>query len=177
MEQLKMVRDNAEVDAIRLPEGYTMRSYKKGDGQGWCKCCIDGSLGVDEISEDLFKTKMLNDEHVRPVNIFFLISPTNEIAGTVTYQFSDEPETGVIHMVGIQKDYLGKRLSLPMLLYAVQKILADGNKRMYLTTDDWRLPAIKTYLNAGFKPVFHHHDMEGRWKLVAEKLASKKALP
>ena len=165
-----MMRDDATVEKIRFPEGFIMRSYKKGDGIGWCKCCAGGSLGVDEISENVFAEKMLHDENVNPGNIFFLISPANDAVGTVTYLYCGEKDAGYIHMVGIEKSFRGKRLALPMILYAIQKILEDGKKRIYLTTDDWRLPAIKTYLNAGFKPVFHQPDMEGRWKRVMEKL-------
>ena len=168
MEQLKMVRGNENTAEIILPEGYYMRSYQKGDGIGWCECCIGGSLGLDEISEAEFERKMLRDNNINPDNIFFLISPSGEIAGTVTYQYSHEQDTGTIHMVGIKKDYLGKRLALPMILYAVKMMLEDGKKIINLTTDDWRLPAIKTYLRAGFKPVYHKPDMEGRWSKIME---------
>ena len=170
MEQLKMMRGDEKVGEIIFPEGYFMRRYQKGDGTGWCECCIHGSLGVDQINEEVFNKKMLADKSVNPENIFFLISPSNEIAGTATYQYSQDDDAGVIHMVGIKKGYLGRRLSLPMNLYVIQKILEDGKKKIYLTTDDWRLPAIKTYLNAGFKPVCHQPDMEERWRKVMENL-------
>ena len=170
MEQLKMMRDDTKIGAIHLPEGFLIRSYKKGDEIGWCRCCINGSLGVDEISEEVFEKKMLCDENVNPNNIFLLISPSNEIAGTATYQYTSEKEVAYLHMVGIAKNYQGKRLALPINLYAIQKMLEDGKKRIYLTTDDWRLPAIKTYYNAGFNPVFYQPDMEERWKRVMEKL-------
>jgi len=171
MKQLLMKRENGKVGEICLPDGYYMRAYQNGDGPGWCRCCIDGSLGVDEISEAFFARKMLQDKSVNPDNIYFLISPSGEIAGTVTYQYSQEEGAGTIHMVGIQKNYLGKHLSLPMTLYAVKKILDDGNKTVKLTTDDWRLPAIKTYLRAGFKPVYHQPDMKERWRRVMEQIA------
>ena len=170
MQQLYMVRNNDPVGAITFPEGYFMRSYQQGDGPDWCECCIEGSLGIDEISEELFTQKMLNDESVNPANIFFLISPCGEIAGTITYQYAPEQDTGTIHMVGIKKKYQGRGLALPMQLYAVQKTLEDGKTKIDLTTDDWRLPAIKTYLNAGFKPIYHHPDMEERWQKVMEQL-------
>ena len=172
MEQLKMVRDDAPIDEICFPHGFYMRPYKEGDGIGWCKCCIDGSLGVNEISEEVFEEKMLHDKSVNPANIFFLISASGEIAGTVTYQYADEKDAGYVHMVAIQKDYLGQRLALPMNLYAVKRILEDGKRKIYLTTDDWRLPAIKTYLNAGFVPVICQPDMEARWGLVLGRLRS-----
>ena len=160
-----MIRDNSEVGTINFPEGYSMRPYQTGDGIDWCECCLEGGLGVDELSEAVFKKRMLDDETVNPADIYFLISPLGEIAGTITYRRL-EKGTGTIHMVGIKKNYQGRGLALPMNLYAVQKILEDDNTKVNLTTDDWRLPAIKSYLNAGFKPVYHCPDMEDRWQKV-----------
>ena len=169
MEQLKMMRDNKKTDVIVFPDGYFMRPYKnKSDGIGWCKCCIDGGLGVEEISESVFEEKMLKDKSVSPGNIFFLIAPNGDIAGTVTYQYTGEEDTGCIHMVAIEKNYQGKKLAVPLMLYAVQKIIGDGKKKIILTTDDWRIPAIKTYFKTGFKPVIKDGDTEteNRWKGV-----------
>ena len=174
MEQLMMSRDNKEIPRILIPEGYYMRGYinNNGDGEAWCKCCIDGSLGIDEISESAFENKMLKDKSVNPENIFFIVSPSGEIAGTTTYQYTDVQDTGCIHMVAVQKNHQGKKLSLPIILYAVQKMLDDGVKKIILTTDDWRIPAIKTYLNAGFLPVVKPGDidMANRWTEVMKKI-------
>ena len=169
MEQLLMIRNNNPASPINFPEGYYMRPYQPGDGTAWCECCLGGHLGIDEAGEDVFRKKMLEDETVNPSNIFFLISPSGEIAGTVTYQYGKK-DTGTIHMVAIKKEYQGLGLALPMNLYAVDKIVKDGKKGITLTTDDWRLPAIKSYLNAGFEPVYYMDGMEDRWKKVMEQL-------
>ena len=176
MEQLMMSRDDKEVGLIQFPAGYSMRSWQKGDETGWCKCCIDGRLGVEEISERAFEEKMLNDKTVNPNNIFFLISPAGEIAGTVTYQYTNDETTGCIHMVGIKKNHRGKGLAVSLNLYAVQKMIDDGKKRIILTTDDWRIPAIKTYLRAGFTPVIRPDDtdMENRWTAVMTQVKTIK---
>lgn len=174
MEQLTMSRDNTKIDSIRVPDGYYMRPYKGGDGTGWCKCCIDGSLGIEEISESVFEDKMLKDKSVNPENIFFIISPGGDIAGTVTYQYTDDEDTGCIHMVAVEKSYQGKGLALPLILYAVQKMIGDGKKKIILTTDDWRIPAIKTYLRSGFQPVIKpgDTDMENRWAEVTAQISN-----
>ena len=167
MNQLIMQRNNAKVGAINFPNGYYMRPFQKGDELAWCECCAE--VNIEEVSEEAFNKKMLEDETVNPDNIYFLISPTNEIIGTVTYQYAPEEDTGLIHMVGIKKEHQGKGLALPMNLYVVQKILDDGKKIVKLNTDDWRLPAIKTYLNAGFEPVYYKPDMVERWDQIMEK--------
>lgn len=174
MEQLKMSRDGGKTDSgsMPLPEGYHMRHYEKGDGVGWCRCCFGGSLSVDEISESAFENKMLKDKMVNPENIFFLVSPSGDIAGTATYQYTGDEDTGSLHMVSIEKSYQGKGLAFPLVLYAVQKMVGDGKKKITLTTDDWRIPAIKTYLRAGFAPVVKPGDaeMESRWANVMAQI-------
>ena len=175
MEQLAMSRNDKAIKSIDLPDGYYMRSYKEGDGINWCRCCIDGGLGVEEVSEGTFENRMLNDKKVNPENIYFLISPSGDIAGTVTYQYTDDEDTGCIHMVGIEKNYQGKGLAVPLNLYAVKKMIDDGRKKIVLTTDDWRIPAIKTYLHAGFVPVIKSGDtdMENRWEKVMARIKNK----
>ena len=176
MEQLVMSRNGKEPDQVKFPDGYYMRSYIQGDGTGWCRCCIDGGLGVDEISEELFKNKMLEDKNVNPENIFFLIAPDGNIAGTITYKYTNDEDTGCIHMVAIEKSYRGRGLAKPLNLYAVEKIIGDGKKKIILQTDDWRIPAIKTYLRVGFAPVIKDGDtdMQKRWADIIMQVENKK---
>ena len=42
--------------------------------------------------------------------------------------------------------------------------------RIMLTTDDFRIPAVKVYLSLGFIPVLHDDTMPGRWKAVAAQI-------
>ena len=174
-----MARCGKNPEPAAFPCGYYMRSYisanKKEDGEGWCGCCAGGSLGIEEISEAAFENKMLCDKSVNPENIFFLIAPNGCIAGTVTYQYTGAEDTGCIHMVAVAQEYQGKKLALPMVLYAVQKITGDGKTKIILSTDDWRIPAIKTYLKAGFEPAIKPGDEEtaARWANVMAKTSEK----
>ena len=53
----------------------------------------------------------------------------------------------------------------------VTRLLRGGYSNLYLNTDDERLPAIKTYLKLGYRPVILTVDMETRWQTVCEALA------
>ena len=44
-----------------------------------------------------------------------------------------------------------------------------GYRAFSLLTDDFRLAAVKTYLDLGWKPWLYLDDMEGRWRALAEK--------
>ena len=52
----------------------------------------------------------------------------------------------------------------------MQRYASAGYRHVYLKTDDWRLPAIKTYLKLGFLPFLFAPDMEERWREVCSEL-------
>jgi len=170
MEQLKMRRDASPASKAIFPAGYSIRSFRPGDEDAWCRCCIDGELGLLECSKAQFDKIMTCDPCVKLENIYLLTAPDGNIAGTITYQSGHANDEGYIHMVGLAKSYWGKRLSLPLVNYAVAKIIEDNNTHIFLTTDDWRLAGIKTYLNAGFIPITDNDEMTTRWQNVRQKL-------
>ena len=169
-----MIRDASPVTLPDAPEGYYMRAYKKGDEEDWCKCCINGELGVTEISVSQFERIMLADKRVDTRNIYFLFHESGIVAGTVTYQFGMQPMEGYIHMVGITPEHRGKGLALYMNLFVVDIMIKAGVKSILLTTDDWRLPAIRTYMKCGFVPCITDSAMEKRWDEVRQKLCLKR---
>ena len=67
----------------------------------------------------------------------------------------------------------GKGIGHAMLRYALQMLEARGCTYSVLTTDDFRLAAIKTYLDAGFVPVIEQDpesDVRMRWEKVLAEL-------
>ena len=169
MSQLKMERDDTPVTLVDPPQGYYLRPFVPGDEEAWCRCCIGGELGVNEASVDEFTRVMASDERVDTGNIFFIVSETGGLAGTATYQYGRVPSEGYVHMVSVAASHRGKGLARPLVLYTVDRILREGNKSIVLTTDDWRLPAIKTYLNCGFTPCVTD-ETAARWLAVLAKL-------
>ena len=170
MEQLKMTRDNTPVALPEAPEGYYIRPFEKGDEEDWCRCCIDGNLGLKEISAKQFEDYMVKDDRVKLHNIYMLYHKNGDVAGTTTYQYSTVPDEGYIHMVGIASAHLGKKLSYYMTMFVVDKIIKDGKKTIVLTTDDDRLAAIKTYINCGFVPANNDPSFDARWNEVYKNL-------
>ncbi len=171
----------------RLPAGYSIRGWLpgRGDGAAWCRCCLEGALGVSEASDAEFARRMLNDPSVEPANVLLLFGPDGEAAGTVTIQTPpDRPDSLLLHMVAIAPRYRGRGLSLPLNASALERMLtgsyveprsaaaSDPPLRVRLTTDDWRLPAIRCYLRLGFQPVIRSGDagMQGRWDAVFSRL-------
>jgi mycothiol synthase len=73
-------------------------------------------------------------------------------------------------MVGVVAEHtghkLGKWVSLAVLIY----FRDNGFKCSMLDTDDFRVPAVKTYLNLGFVPVYVEAGQPERWQKIFEKL-------
>ncbi len=164
---LRMWRPNSPLPDYSLPQGYHIRLLRDDEGEAWCACLLN-DMGIDVISQELFKEKMLDDADV-PDNSIFCVEDENHIpVATATAQLKKEGNVATLHMVGARESARGKGLGLAVCAAAVQKHLNEGYEGCFLTTHDWRLPAIKHYLKLGFMPVLNHESMRGRWKIIAK---------
>ena len=73
-------------------------------------------------------------------------------------------------MVGALSAHAGKRLGLEVSLACLLKMQAAGKTGCTLKTDDFRFPAIVSYLKLGFAPDIKHENHVERWKQVMEQL-------
>lgn len=170
MLQLKMYRPDVPLKDFPMPEGYSLRPAVQQDGEDWCKCCVNGDLGVDKVDQAIFEEMMLGDKLVSLERILMAVNEAGEVAGTATARYSDDPQIGVIHMVGCSEGHKGKGLAKPMCNAVLQLLRDNGKKCCSLLTDDWRIPAIKTYLALDFIPVLLDEGMEGRWLEIMKQL-------
>ena len=170
MRQLKMYwLKGTEIQKYDLPEGYTITTYKdESDKEGWLKCCQNGRLLSDENNVNLFDVCITGFPHINLETDVFFIDHEGEHVGTTTAVYNPEENIGLVHMVGIRTEYRGKGLGKFLCTAALEKLNAQGVKYIRLTTDDWRLGAVKSYLNAGFLPVDYDDDMKFRWELLLE---------
>ena len=68
-------------------------------------------------------------------------------------------------------EHSGKRLGAVVSAAATRRLVEAGYTDIYLLTDDFRLPAIKTYLSLGWRPVLGEAGMADRWSAVEQQLA------
>ena len=175
-EQLKMLKffkENEESRLYQILEGYYIRTAKLEDGPAWCKCCLNGCLGVEECSVDLFKERMLDDPSVSLDNIFLICDSEGKIAGTATARLpiaKHYPDAGILHMVAVADEYKGKGLAGPVCEAAVNRVKSMGYDKCFLTTDDHRIPAIKIYIKLGFLPIINSDEMRARWENILKQI-------
>lgn len=88
---------------------------------------------------------------------------------------------GTLGWVMSSPDHRGKRLGYSVCAAVMQHLAKHGFRTFQLSTDDFRVPAIKTYLNLGWQPWLYEPDMEERWRALAQILdrsfGSLRALP
>ena len=169
--QLRMVRPNLEnLPALELPAGYGMRTYQKGDEAHWARIISDSFGGRERTAQDT--ENEITGRDVFIPNGFYFATHRGVPVGTACAwrQSVDEKDVGYVHMVGVVTEHtghkLGKWVSLAVLFY----FRDNGFKCSMLDTDDFRIPAIKTYLNLGFIPVYVEEGQPERWSDIFKKL-------
>ena len=80
------------------------------------------------------------------------------------------PHGGELGWVAGDPKHKGKGLGMAVCAAVTARFIQAGYEEIYLSTDDWRLPAIKVYLKLGYEPMLYADDMKGRWKAVCAKL-------
>ena len=152
-----------------LPEGYSISTYKQeSDKLDWCRICQNGLVG-DKATAATFDNSITNNINIYLYNdVFFLDYKGEHIGTTTAFWHKTAPDhRGDMHMVSIRSDFRGKGLSKYLTQITIQHLKdVPGMKYIFLTTDDWRRPAVKGYLNGGFMPVNNEPFMVERWQAI-----------
>lgn len=174
--QLMMLHFPAERPQLELPEGYAVTKYNgtEEDIEGWLNVCRNGLLSA-EAGREVFEGAILNRSDVDPLkDVIFIehngkkVATTTAITNFVEPGFA--PNYGWVHMVAVSAEERGKGLAKFLNQAAEERFLEAGTRMVGLRTDEFRIPAIKSYLSAGFYPVNHAPDMPGRWTEVITAL-------
>jgi ribosomal protein S18 acetylase RimI-like enzyme len=173
MKQLIMrwVNDGAEAE-FTLPEGTELLTLKQIDDgvRVWADIVRhmekDGVTEFPEGYTRFYESVMQSEENYREELCFFL-SVRGTPAATFTVICNKESGEGYLHMVASKPEFRGLGLGNLMSRIAVSVLKKEGMRTAYLTTDDWRIPAIKTYLKAGFSPdLTSEEDFHSRWEKI-----------
>lgn len=172
MEQLRMINKMGKVPPYEIEEGFEIRMYQPGDEVIWTDICKHGLLEAHEGIE-CWEKYMLSLKPLTPErDTFFVYDSEGKAIATCT-AFVQEGNVALMHMLAAKPEARGHHLGWAMTTYSLNKLdkeLPQGERMVRLKSDDWRLPAVLSYLRAGFQPVLFDVDMDTRWKAICQKL-------
>lgn len=171
-QQLRMVWPHSRLDqppSVTVPTGYQLRTYRPGDEPAFFH--VMSLAGF----ENWDMTRLLPWlQKVLPEG-WFLVEHTASTQLVATAMAVHNPSqyypfSGELGWVAAHPDHTGLGLGQVVCAAVTVRLLRGGYTNIYLSTDDERLPAIKTYLKLGYRPLIVTADMTGRWEAVCKKL-------
>ncbi|MCQ2433110.1 MAG: GNAT family N-acetyltransferase [Clostridia bacterium] len=158
-----------------VPEGLELRTLPEVENgiEEWLDIVHYGLSGKRE-DKAFYESCMCGTKYYDPA-LNFMILCDGHCAGTLTVVCDPEKKEGLIHMVACKEEFRGRGIGTFMITHAVAVLKACGMVHAHLTTDDWRVPAIRSYLRAGFVPDESTEDFITRWKAIRAVIAEQNA--
>mgnify|MGYP005838471015 CR=1 FL=1 len=156
------------LETVMLPPGYTIRHYREGDAPEWDRI-LSAAFGQDWTGK--FEREMLHDEAFTPERVLFVCRGDEPVAtSSAWYRSRYARSVGYLHWVAVTPEESGKGLGYQVSLACLHKMASEGRTSAMLMTDDFRLPAIATYLKLGFEPLLIHENQRQRWRDIFTNL-------
>ena len=172
--QLRMRRPNLDdLPPLTVPSGYSLRTYRPGDEAAWAEIMnSEGGIGTG-WTPDLVRARLIDQPQFDPVGLFFATCDAENgrpVASATAWRVPpEETRTGCLHMVAALPEHrghgLGRMVNLAVLRYFRDRGFGD----IVLSTDDFRVAAVRCYLSLGFVPVYRDDpasDHPTRWSAV-----------
>ena len=163
--QLKMVWPGTKPPPeIDLPEGYTIRSFRKGDEENYVALLNDKDFG----DWTLERLQSILANPLSPEGIYFVTRGDDLVAAACTLDLGNG--SGELGWVAADPVHKGKRLGMAVCAAAINHFLDRGYNDISLRTEHWRYPALKTYLKLGFEPRRDGPDDRYQWQKICKRL-------
>lgn len=171
MNQLLMVCTELSELPVVVPEKYTPHNFTRGGDdvlnenefkEQWISIreCVQDRASLTEWFDVVYYDKRVPDD-----GFFIVLDENGGLVSSSAIQIGEHtPDSSTLHAVFTDNRHRGKGLGKAVTCMAVNYAVRHGIKTMYLTTDDYRIPAIKLYLGIGFAPVLYESDMSKRWR-------------
>ena len=147
---------------FELPQGYGVRHFTDGDDKHWDHIIFSSFVWYVKLPH--FARVMSGDVAFEPRRVLFITHGQTPIAtASAWWRPAHPPTLGYLHYVAALDTHRGLSLGLRVSLACMYFMKAEGRTHCLLHTDDFRLPALHTYLKLGFEPVLVHENQRQRW--------------
>lgn len=160
----------AQASQYSVPDEYIIRIWTRNDYDGYVRLMT--RAGFPQWTDP--QRLAMSLERCLPRGLFLVIEENSgEFVATATAWHHPSPEHpfgGEFAWVAADPAHQGKGLGAVASMAAAARLIQAGYEEIYLRTDDYRLPAIKTYFNLGWEPFLCAPDMAERWRAVCQQL-------
>jgi len=171
--QLQMLWPESRLQSppqYQVPDGFELRTYRVGDDVAIVR--LLNRVGFRSWKQGTLKRWL---SQVLPDGCFLVIERgTNRIVAVTMAAHRPSPLHpfgGELCWAAADPDYQRKGLGRATCAATTCRLLQAGYRRIYLNTDDYRLPAINLYLTLGYVPFLFAQGMPARWERVCQQLA------
>ncbi|MEW6355271.1 MAG: GNAT family N-acetyltransferase [Planctomycetota bacterium] len=159
-----------DLPPIQVPAGYEVRTYLPGDEAAWADV-VNRSFGGKERTAETAREAITGQPLFEPDRLFFVTQDGRAVGTACAWEREGFPQgTGYLHMVAVAPEHQGHGLGRLLVNLVLHCFREKGYREVMLHTDDFRIPAIKSYLRAGFDPVIRDEDDRQRWNVIREKI-------
>lgn len=152
---------------IATPPGFTLRTYQPGDEPAYYQL-------MHAVGWDFWDESKLGEwlPRILPEGWFFLVhDASGKLVATTMAVHSHTPDHlfgGEVGWVAVAPPFQGQHLSQIVVTAALRRLIEGKYRNIHLYSEDYRLPALKTYLRLGFVPYLYAPDMAARWQKICE---------
>ncbi|GAA5028936.1 GNAT family N-acetyltransferase [Actinopolymorpha pittospori] len=171
--QLRMVWPSGrrlDPSALRLPDGYVVCPADADTLPAFRALMAKVELGAwdDETFARVHQTVLPGGWRV----ILHEASGTLVATGMAQHRPVEDlyPDGYEVGWIAADPQHSGRGLGRVVTALATARLAEEEAARVYLQTDDFRLPALKTYLGLGFVPHLWAAGMAERWQVICARL-------
>jgi len=155
--------------AIKIPPGYYSAALSPGYEMDYVTV-MRQSLAAD-ADMAWFHATFSGDPEYNPDNLLLIYDRTAPAAAAAAWQTRlGSKKTGLVHMVGVARQYQGRGLGRIITLLALRRLEERGFHDAMAAIADFRIPALSLCLSLGFTPLYRNRLDAKRWKRVMQKM-------
>lgn len=168
---LHLIRsDLGSLPQPQLPAGYTWSPLQQGKESDYISV-MQKSLNSEADAGWFYKT-FTAEPIYDPQNLIVVYHAGNPVAAAAAWQLIWRGKKfGLVHMVGVIREYQRKGLGRSIVLLAVQRLKDLGFTEVIIGTKQSRIPAVCLYLSLGLQPLYMHVTEKICWSRILKKTA------
>lgn len=163
MSQLIMFKKVIPAEYPEAYEGFTFRRFNGSDAdkQAWVDICKGALIG--EHNDISAYDRCMTNEVGYDARYVFIVESDGKPVATTSILIWDNNKEARVHMVAAKPECRGRGVGRFLADIANAAAYESGCERATLSTDIFRVPAVKSYIRGGFSPVIIDDEAEARW--------------